>query len=142
MRWLLLDEILVIERKVKASARSHVPSSEFSPEILMMEMMAQTGALLLGAETDYQEDLVFAKIEEASFNAPVKENQVIYIHARPVNLRREGAQFEAWIENESEKIAEARFLLMSVGHLIPEKEEPVTFHKVFMDYFRIREKIK
>ncbi len=142
MRWLLLDEVLVIERKVRAVTRSHVPSSEFSPEILMMEMMAQTGALLLGAETDYQEDLVFAKIEEASFNPPIKENQVIYIHAQSENLRREGARLEGWVENESGRIAHARFLLMNVGHLIPGKEEPVTFHRAFMDYFRIREKIK
>ncbi len=142
MRWLVLDEVLVIERKVKAAARSHVPSTEFSPETLMIEMMAQTGALLLGAETDYQEDLVFAKIERASFNANFERHQILYIQANAESLRPEGAWLEGCVKNESGEIGRARFLLMNVGHLIPGKEEPITFHHAFMDYFRVREKIK
>ncbi|HXV27847.1 MAG TPA: hypothetical protein VD913_02670 [bacterium] len=142
MRWLVLDEVLAIERKVRASARSHVPSSPFSPEILIIEMMAQTGALLLGAESDFKEDLVFAKIEKAAFATHFEKNQTLFIEAHSEALRTEGAWIEGSVNHEDSEIGRARFLLMNIGHLIPGKEEPVTFHHGFMDHFRIREKIK
>ena len=142
MRWLLLDEVVFVERKIAARCRGRVPESVFSAELLMMEMMAQTGALLLGAEKDFSEDLVFAKIAEAEFETGCRPGEPLEIEARSEILRSEGAWFEAGIESSNKKIARSRFLLLSVGHLIPGNAKPITFHDAFMKHFKIREKVR
>ena len=140
MRWLLLDQVVVIEKKKRACSRSRVPETGFSPELAMIEMMAQTGALLLGAESDFKEDLVFAKIEKAEFSGGLRAGDSLEIEAASDNLRPEGAWFEGIIRHRGRSAASARFLLMNVGHLAG--GGPVTFHDAFMNYFKIREKIK
>jgi 3-hydroxymyristoyl/3-hydroxydecanoyl-(acyl carrier protein) dehydratase len=142
MRWLLLDEVVLIEKGVLAQTRSHVPAEEVGPEILMMEMMAQTGALLLGAENDFQEDLVFAKIEKADFQRNLHEGDVLHIEAESENLRPEGAWMDGRIHHDEDLVATSRFLLMNVGHLVRGETKPITFHDAFMNYFRIRDRIK
>jgi len=142
MRWLLLDEVIAIKKGVKALTRSRVPRGPVTPELLMMEMMAQTGGLLLGAESDYKNDLIFAKIEEATFlkNAPAGE--VIHIEAVSENLRPEGAWLDACIRCGEDVLAKGRFLLMNVGRLVSGVEKAITFHDAFMDYFQVRKKVQ
>lgn len=143
MRWVLLDEIVKIEKKITAQTRSRVPRGPVSPELLMMEMMAQTGALLLGAEKNFEEDVVFAKIEGASFESGWESGDLIQIEAASDNLRPEGAWFEASIRQmRGAKVAQGRFLLMNVGHLLPNQTKPVTFHEAFMNHFRVRDKVR
>jgi len=141
MRWVLLDEVVTIQKGIKAQTRSKIPSCEYSAELLMMEMMAQTGALLVGAESDFQNDLIFAKIDSASFKQPLKKGSLIFIHASSENVRVEGGWMDAWIQNGKEKVAESRFFLMTIGKLISGYEKPITFHDAFMQYFDIRNKI-
>ncbi len=142
MRWLLLDEVEVIRKKILARTRSHVPAAEVSCELLFLEMMAQTGALLLGAEGDYREDLVFAKVEEASFSGDFKPGDPIHIEATCENLRPEGAWLDARIRAPQGEIARSRFLLMKVARLGDSGSEPVTFHREFMSHFKISEKVR
>ena len=141
MRWLLLDEIVSVERRLRAKSRSRVPDAPFSPEVLMIEMMAQTGALLIGAETDYKEDLIFAKIEEAEFEHPLSPGENLEIEVTSQDVRPAGAWLDGIIRMAGKSIAKSRFLLMNVGPLIPENREPVSFHRDFMEHFRIREKV-
>ena len=142
MRWLVLDEVLMIERKGAACSRSHVPDQEFSAELLLIEMMAQTGALLLGLEKDFSDDVIFAKIEVADFCQPMKPGESIQIKATSENIRSEGSWIDGEVFNQTGALARARLLLMNVGHLLPGETKPITFHKAFMDHFKIREKIK
>ena len=68
MRWILLDSVELIEKGKMSRTTSRVPpSGPFETEILLIEMMAQTAGLLLGAETDFEHDIIFAKIENAKF---------------------------------------------------------------------------
>ena len=138
MRWLVLEEILEIGQGRGARTRSRVPASGVSPEPLMIEMMAQTAALVLGAEKDYSEDLVFAKIQDMNFTGEFHPGEFIEITACSDQLREEGAWFDCAVSGPSGKIAEGKVLLMNVGHLIPGRAEPVTFHKAFMDHFSVR----
>ncbi|MCM8775598.1 MAG: hypothetical protein NC930_04510 [Candidatus Omnitrophica bacterium] len=142
MRWLVLDEVKMIQKKKIASTRSRVPAGSISPQLLMMEMMAQTGALLLGAEKDFEEDLIFAKIDQADFNDIGLTGEVIEIEATSENLRPEGAWLEGTIRSRERIVAQSRFLLMNVGHFIPGQVKSFTFHDRFMDYFQVREKIQ
>ena len=66
MRWLLLEKVHSIRKGEKAVASAKVPRAPYSLEVLFIEMMAQTGGLLVGAESNYQKDLIFAKIESAA----------------------------------------------------------------------------
>jgi 3-hydroxymyristoyl/3-hydroxydecanoyl-(acyl carrier protein) dehydratase len=141
VRWVLLDEVVKIERQKQVHARARVPETDVSPEVLMIEMMAQTGALLLGAESDFRQDLVFAKIQNADFPLEFTGGEKIDIRATSDNLRPEGAWITASIESERGTVAQANLMLMTVGHFLPGIEEPITFHQAFMQHYQIREKV-
>ena len=141
MRWLILDEVLSIE-KLSARSLSHVPEAVYSPEFLMVEMMAQTGALLLGAESGFLGDVVFAKIEKAEFESGWKPGDRLEIEASCENLRQEGAWIDGFVRGPRGIVGNARFLLMNVGRLVPETTTPIAFHDAFMSHFKILEKIK
>lgn len=141
MRWLLLDEILRITKGLEAKSKSRVPQAPYSAEILMIEMMAQTAGLLLGAEDDFRSDLVLAKIEQADFFYPYRSGEAIEITARSESLRPEGAWFEAEIRRASTKISGAKLMLVSAGRLVPGTVKSTTFHDAFMNHFRVREKV-
>jgi len=108
----------------------------------MVEMMAQTGALLLGAESDFQDDLVFTKIGEAIFDHGFQAGEALEIEATSENLKPEGAWFEGSIQGSKGRRARGSFLLMNVGKLVANHIKPVTFHEAFMKHFQIRTKIR
>ena len=142
MRWLLLDEVVSIEKKSKACTRSRVPQGPVSAEPLLMEMMAQTGGLLLGAEKDFQDDIIFAKIEAADF-FDSSAGEEINIEATSEALRPEGSWMDASIKTlDGRTVATSRFLLMNAGRLEADAAGPVVFHEAFMNHFQVREKIK
>lgn len=141
MRWLLLDDIERIEKGKRAVAQSRVPAAEYSREVLMTEMMAQTGAVLLGAESDYQKDMVFAKIEFAEFLPPYQAGQRLRIEATAEGFRPEGAWIDGVIRTGDREVARGRLLLMQLEGLIPGHGKPVTFHQEFMEHFKVREKV-
>lgn len=155
MRWNVLDEIIRIEKGKCAVSSSHVPSAPVSPELLFTEMMAQTAGLLLGAETHFQEDVVFIKIHQAQFYPPFEAGRSLCVKAYADQIKPEGAWFEASVSlnGDSRGIAQARLLLMNIGRItahspegskeapLPEGEGPVTFHRNFMEHYRIHEKL-
>lgn len=141
MRWLLLEEVHSIQKGKKASASSKVPKAPYSPEVLFIEMMAQTGGLLVGAESDYQKDLIFAKIESATITNVPKPGTPLQIEAWSESLGTEGGWIEATITYAEGLVARAKLLLMAVGGLSPDQKRSITFHDAFMNYFSVREKV-
>mgnify|MGYP001587170595 CR=1 FL=1 len=145
MRWILLDEVVGIEKRKWARTRSRIPSGEFSRELLLLEMMAQTGGLLLGAESDFQDDLIFAKIEKACFfekSREMTEGERIAIEATSESLRSEGSWIDSSIEGQEERIAQARLLLVNAGRLIPGFPRSITFPENFLNHFQVRQKVR
>ncbi len=141
MRWILLEKVHSIRKGKKAVASSKVPRAPYSSEILFVEMMAQTGGLLVGAESDYKKDLIFAKIENATITRVPKSGTPLQIEAWSESLGAEGGWLEATITCAEGLVARAKFLLMAVGGLSAEQTKSVTFHDAFMDYLSVREKI-
>jgi len=90
MRWLLLEKVHSIHKGKKAVASSKVPQAPYSSEVLFIEMMAQTGGLLVGAESDYQKDLIFAKIENATITTIPNPGTPLQIEAWSESLGTEG----------------------------------------------------
>lgn len=143
MRWLLLDEVLEIWPKEFSITRSHVPSAPFSPEVLMLEMMAQTGGLLFGAQTDFRDDIVFGKVELASFKGPFKPSCPLEIRvAAEARCPEEAAWFNGRITSEGTLLAQGRFFLVNAGRLIPGREQSLTFPQAFLEHFQVRQKIR
>lgn len=141
MRWLLLEKVHSIRKGEKAVASAKVPLAPYSSEVLFIEMMAQTGGLLVGAESDYQKDLIFAKIENATITSIPKSGTPLQIEAWSESLGAEGGWLEATITCAEGPVACAKLLLMAVGGLSAKQTKSITFHEAFMDHFNVREKI-
>lgn len=142
MRWALLDEVLEIQKGKRAQSRSRVPQAPCSPQVLMIEMMAQTGALLVGAGSQFEQDVVFAKIEEAFFEENLVPGTPLFIEAVCDSLRPEGAWIEGSIRDDRSTVARSRLLLMNVGRLAPDRAHSVTFHPEFLNHYKILEKVR
>lgn len=145
MRWLLLDEILEIKKGILVRASSRIPSGdEVSPEILMLEMMAQTAGILQGAENEFKDNVVFAKIEKAEFFQAGNPGSRIDIQAACQELRAEGSWMDTQVTDAREGCvrARARLMLITAGNLIPGISHSITFHPAFMSHFKVLEKIK
>lgn len=144
MRWLVLDEIIEIRKGREATAHSHIPQGPVSCQPLFLEMMAQTAALLLGAEDDFASDVVFAKVESACFYPERRSHpdHVLQVRVEAESLRSEGAWFEGTVRQGEGLLAEGRFLLMKVSGLRSETEKPVSFHEAFMNHFSVRDKVR
>lgn len=143
MRWLLIDEVIEIQKGKSARCRSRVPApGEFSAEVLMIEMMAQCGGILLGAENDYKDDVVFGKIEAADFPMPGVPGEPVEITATAEMPGTESIWVEAQIANSRGVLASAKIMLLKPGALVPGKSESTTFHPNFMQHFKVKEKVK
>ncbi len=141
MRWLLLDKVHSIQKGRKAVASSKVPQAPYSSEVLFIEMMAQTGGLLVGAESDYKKDLIFAKIENAAITSIPRPGTPIQIEAWSESLGAEGGWLEATVTSAEGPVARAKLLLMAVGGLSADQTRSITFHEAFMIHFNVREKV-
>lgn len=142
MRWVLIDEIIEIRKGRRALLRSHIPSSSVFPGFLVVEMMAQAGALLLGPESAFTENLVFAKIDSIKFGTPLYAGDSLEIEAWSDQLKGEGAWINVRAVKENGMAAEGSLLLMSAGNLLPGRKSSITFHENFMSHFRVREKVR
>lgn len=142
MRWLLLDEIAEIQKGRRARSLSRIPSGEVSPEILLIEMMAQTGGVLLGAENEFKDNVVFAKIEACEFPERGEPGEAVEIVAVSNELKPEGSWIEGVVQNPRGIYAKARLMLVSAGKLVPEQIHSITFHKAFMEHFKVKEKVR
>jgi len=141
MRWLLLEKVHSIHKGKKAVASAKAPKAPYSSEVLFVEMMAQTGGLLVGAESDFQKDLVFAKIEDATILSVPVPGTPLQIEAWSESLGTEGGWLEATITCAGGPVATAKLLLMAVSGLSPAQTKSITFHDAFMNYFNVRNKV-
>ncbi|MFZ5801885.1 MAG: hypothetical protein ACOY3K_02065 [Candidatus Omnitrophota bacterium] len=142
MRWILLDTIVAIEKGRCALSSATLPQAPYSTEILMLEMMAQTGGVLLGAESDFKKNVMFAKIEQSHFQLVGHAGASLQIHAASEQLREEGAWIDAKVTHREQILAEARLMLAVVPDLVPGLEKCFTFHEAFMEHYDVRNKIK
>ncbi len=142
MRWLLLDEITEIQKGRSARSLSRIPSAAVSSEILLIEMMAQTGGVLLGAENEFKDNVVFAKIETSEFLQQGRPGEAIEILAVSDALKPEGSWIDAVVQNSRAVFAKARIMLVSAGKLVPDQVHSITFHEAFMNHFKVKEKVQ
>lgn len=135
MSWVWLDGVEHFEKGSRLGAFKKWEAG--FPRVYLIEMMAQAGAILLGAESGFTEDVVFTKIEAVEFfTLPVAgENLEILVEADA--LRREAGWFRGEIFQKGEKVAQGRVLLMNVGRLRKEGEGPVTFPEPLIEGLKV-----
>ncbi|HVS72374.1 MAG TPA: beta-hydroxyacyl-ACP dehydratase [Phycisphaerae bacterium] len=108
MRWIWIDKFEHFEVNVAARAiknvslaeehlHDHIPGFPVMPASLMIEGMAQTAGILVGAARNFQEKVILAKIGRASFARLVRPGDQIVYAARIVNVSEQGAAIEGAI---------------------------------------------
>lgn len=131
--WIWLDGI---DDFVKAtSVRAWKQWKASFPSSYLVEFIAQAGAILLGAESDFKEDVIFTKIEGVQFLSRPETGKRLDIEVEPESLRREGGWFLGRIFQEGKRIAEGRVLLMNIGRLRPDGDGPITFPEQLIEGF-------
>src|SRR5579862_5312244 len=108
MRWIWIDKFEKFEVNVAAVAiknvslaeehlHDHVPGFPVMPASLMIEGMAQTAGILVGAARKFQEKVILAKIGKASFTRLVRPGEQLVYSAKIVNVNETGASIEGTI---------------------------------------------
>ena len=125
MSWIWLDGVKSFEKA--KSVRAWKDWQNSFPRTYLIEMIAQAGAVLLGAESNFEDDIVFTKIEGVEFLGEPQAGGRLEIEVEPENLRREGGWFLGRIFQGENKILGGRVLLMNIGRLRPDGMGPITF---------------
>lgn len=108
MRWIWIDKFEQFTPGVSAVAvknvslaeehlHDHVPGFPVMPASLMIEGMAQTAGILVGAVRHFKEKVILAKISKAAFVRLVRPGEQIVYNARIVNVNEAGASIEGKI---------------------------------------------
>ncbi|MBI4115008.1 MAG: hypothetical protein HY447_00355 [Candidatus Omnitrophica bacterium] len=140
MSWIWLDGVETFERAKLIRTWKKWDSS--FPLIYLIEFIAQSGAILLGRESDFEKDVIFTKIEKVEFLERPDAHIRLEIEVEPDGLRAEGGWFQGQILQEGKKILQGRVLLMNVGRLRPDGEGPVTFPQALIEALRHRDEVK
>ncbi len=118
MRWIWIDRFLEFESGKSAKAvkltssaedhfRDHFPGYPVMPGSLILEGLAQTGGILVGEARNFEEKVVLAKFNFASFTREVLAGELLIFNAEILSLRTEGASVNASASVGEETIVEA-----------------------------------
>ncbi len=118
--FLLIDKVIEVEadKKIKAIKnvtnnepffQGHFPHNAVMPGVLIIEAMAQAGAICLLVEREVKGTLVFAGIEKAKFRKPVVPGDTIILEVEVLNLKKRFCKLcgKAFVDNVL--VAEATF---------------------------------
>lgn len=112
MRWIWIDKFEKFEVNVCAVAiknvslaeehlHDHVPGFPVMPASLMIEGMAQTAGILVGAAREFKEKVILAKIGKARFERLVRPGEQVVYAAKIVNVSEQGAAIEGTITSRA-----------------------------------------
>ncbi len=150
MRWDLIDQFEVLKKGAYARARKsfsggedffkeHFPGKPLVPQVLFIEMIAQTGGVLFGLGMDFTKEVILAKIHDAKFVGQVAPPCAFCVEARLEEEREEGAWISGVVRQEEKMVAEAKILLVTFDALNENSGKKVVFNDHFLEHFNIRE---
>lgn len=141
--WRILSAVDAVSSGKYAKTRARNWGSSYSPEFLMLEMMAQTAGLVVGSVRDFSGNVVFAKVENAEFFESKSGNQkteLLIEAVAPDGVGEQGSWIDAQVNLGAEKIASAKLFLIDAGDLNGTGKS-LTFHAEFLKYYQVREKM-
>ncbi len=150
MRWIWIDKFLEFNNGKNAVAlknvtmaeehiHDHFPGFPVMPECLMIEAMAQTGGILVGAARDFKEKVILAKVKKAKFHHYVKPGDTITLHADMDSIADEAAQITGKIMRDKTLIAEIDMMFSHIDQNLAGKkfpEENFVFTETFASLLR------
>ena len=91
--------------------QGHFPDLPIMPGVLLIETIAQGGALILGLKNAVKDGsfIGFTGVESAKFRRAVKPGEVMNIHVELLRERRGFYKFEGKIEIDGELAVELKF---------------------------------
>lgn len=101
----------------------------------MIEMIAQTGGVLLGLGVDFKKEVILTKIASARFSRPVAPPCQFEIETQIEDAREEGAWIAGVVRLGNEVVAEAKILLVTMENLDGRKN--IVFSDTFLKHFDV-----
>lgn len=138
--WRILSAVDLVIPGQYARTRAQNWVSDYAPEFLMLEMMAQTGGLVIGSQHDFAGNVVFAKVESAEFQSAETNGELTVEAFAREGVGEQGSWIEAHVLVGETKVASAKLFLIDAGDLDGSKIS-VTFHPEFLEYYQVRQKI-
>ncbi len=118
---LFIDNVLEADEvSIKAQTRvnpawdifkGHFPDLPIMPGVLMIETVAQAGALIVCLQGGLREDsfIAFAGVEEAKFRRTVKPGENMDIRAEILRHKRGYYKFQGYIDVNGERAVDVKF---------------------------------
>ncbi len=100
----------------------HFPGFPVMPGSLLLEGMAQTGGILLGQMTDFNEIVILAKVPNVTFHSWARPGDTLHYTATLLDVRPEGGLVECKAHVGERLVAEAEIVF---AHL-DKKDSPGT----------------
>jgi 3-hydroxyacyl-[acyl-carrier-protein] dehydratase len=121
MRWFWIDRFIEFVPGSHAKAiknvtlaeehlHDHFPGFPIMPGSLMLEGMAQTGGILLGQTSDFNEIVILAKVPNVTFHSWACPGDTLIYAARLTNVRPEGGAVECTAHVGDRLVAEAEIV--------------------------------
>lgn len=79
----------------EAFFQGHFPGVPIMPGVLILEALAQTGAVLVHAGGDREKIAVLLNVNHAKFRNPVKPGDVLMLHGEGMRLSSKGGKIQA-----------------------------------------------
>jgi 3-hydroxyacyl-[acyl-carrier-protein] dehydratase len=125
---LLVDKVIALEKDKKIVGiknvtfnephfMGHFPEHPIMPGVLIVEALAQTGALLVTSNPDFDPAtklVYFMSIDNVKFRKPVIPGDVLELHAEVIQNRGAVWKFAGTAIVDGNKVAEAEFSAMLV----------------------------
>jgi 3-hydroxyacyl-[acyl-carrier-protein] dehydratase len=97
--------------------QGHFPGNPVMPGVLIIEALAQTGAVLMSKSLDVDVEgktIMFMSVDEARFRQPVRPGDVLRMHVEVVKHRGDIFKFKGRARVGDKVVAEAGFAAMVV----------------------------
>ena len=95
----------------------HFPGNPVMPGVLIVEAMAQTGAVLMSKSLDVDvttKTIMFMTVDQARFRSPVRPGDVLRMHVRVTRARGEIFKFEGKAMVGEKVVAQCEFAAMAI----------------------------
>jgi len=97
--------------------QGHFPGYPVMPGVLVVEAMAQTGAVLMSKTLDVDprgKTILFGSVDDCRFRAPVRPGDLLKLHVRVIRARGGLFKFAGRAEVDGKMAAQAEFAAMLV----------------------------
>ena len=126
--FLLVDRVLEFEAGVRVKAyknvtinepffQGHFPEFPVMPGVLIVEALAQTGAVLMSKSLEVDvagKTIMFMSVDNCRFRHPVRPGDVVHMHVKVTRARGDVFKFRGEAKVGDKLAAEAEFAAMVV----------------------------